>query len=1643
MNLPSAADSVLLYQIMALRKFKKIVLWFFLSLLFIFIAAWIFIETPYGQKWITTQVTERLSKDLNTRIGIKNIHFSLFDRLNIQGLLLQDRQQDTLIYAGQANVRITDWFFFKKNIELKYIGLEDATINLIRSDSVWNYQFLVDYFSSPSSTTEKKGGTQLNLKKVELKNIIVRQEDEWRGENLVLGLSSLDMDAKEINFSSKTVNLNSLVIDAPYVSLLNYDGNRPALSVPVKTIASPDSLMNRLKWNSAGWIVKAKKVKLNNGVFKHDKLSAAPILASFDDRHIKFANINGDFTNLLWEKDTITTQLILQTKERSGFEVKNLSANARFTPQEMAFSELDIVTNNSHIRDFYRMSYDDFDDMGEFITRVNLQGNFDNSEIDSDDIAFFAPELSSWKKNIILKGVVRGTISDLVGRNLVIEAGKNTLLNGDISLTGLPDIRKTFIDFKANDFRTTYTDAVSFIPDVRNITTPDLRQLQYVHFKGSFTGFIRDFVTFGTIQTRLGTVKSDLNMKLPSGQSPLYSGTISTENFQLGTLLNDTTLGAIALNGSVKGKGFNAGDRQVNMDGNIRFVDYNGYRYSNITVKGNLDKKKFDGLAAINDAEAELTLNGLIDFNSSTPSFNFFADVKKANLKSLKLTRDDIAFNGKFNLNFTGDNIDNFIGYANVTEATITKDGNRLPFDSLIVSSQYANNTKKITVSSNELEGSITGDFSIRGLQNAFESFLHKYYPSYFKAPVSLTKEEFLTFDINTLNVEDYLRLIDTTVTGFNYSHIRGSLDTRNDKISLTADIPQFSYRKYVFNNVNVSANGNNDSLGVSGTTSNISISDSLNIPLALFHVNASNDRSKVMINTGANQGIDKASINAEVTTYTNGVKIEFDPSTFVINGKTWSIDETGQLEFRSNTPASGLLTLRESNQEVTVQTLPSKTGDWNDLVVSLKKINLGDFSPLLLPKNRLEGLISGDVLIKDPTNNLFISSDNIAGEGIRFDNDSVGNIKATASYDGKTEQLKANGNTLNSDNYLGFDLDLFLGKKETQKDNRISLEAKTYPLSFLERFLGSLFSDIQGFVTGNFDITGEFDNLSVAGKGAVKDAGLKVNFTQCFYKINDAEIDLRPEEIALDGIVLTDPVTGNPIYLDGGIEHTAFKNMFFDVNVSTRKPRTTGAENNKPVLLLNTGYNDNKDFYGRVKGTGSFSLSGTEADMYMKIDAIASTTDSSIVTIPSTTSRETGIADFLIEKKYGREMTQTESNAASKITYDVDVTANPMVTIRVVLDDLTGDEIKGKGSGSLNIHAGTNENMSIRGRFDIEEGDYQFTFQSVFNKPFEIRKGADNYISWSGDPYNARINFEAVYKAEEVNFSPLINNVLTSNPSTTNKLREDVYVIVSISGDLFNLNFDDFDFRLEFPPNSPVNNDFAVTSSMQRLEKNKNEMVRQVTYLIVFNSFAPPEAGNNTASLGFNSAINELTYSTISSLSGLFFNEINKKLNSELAKILKTDNISVNFSGSLYNRNLLTQQNNSGFNINQSKFDVYVPISMFKDRFVVTLGSTLDVPLQSTIQQNVQFLPDVTAEWLINEKGTVRASFFYRQNLDYLTTSSTGAARTKRSGASIAYRKEFNNLREFFTGKNDNRKLPSPPPQPKEEKAKEENGGN
>lgn len=1528
--------------------------------------------------------------------------------MNLEGVFVEDQKNDTLLSAGKIQVRVTDWFFLKDNVVLHYIELNDAVVHLNRIDSVWNYQYIIDYFSGGPSSGKKQKAIELDFKKVKFKNVTFLKKDEWRGEDMQFRLASMDLDADEINLNSKKIEISSIDFSEPTFLIKNYPGKRPkkAKIINIEEETKPEQADSVLHWNQDGWAVHINKLRISNGDFKNIQQIEGSYNDFFDGRNIDFAAINATFSNVVFNKDTLTTTLQLNTKERSGFEVKSMLADAKLTPHEMSFDKLEIKTNNSIIRDYFSMKFEDFSDMDDFLTKIRMQARFENAEIDSDDIGFFAPEAKSWDKKIKISGLARGTVDDLFGNEMEIQAGNNTYLNGDISLTGLPDINKTFIDFKANSFRTTYSDAATFLPGIRKITMPRLQSIAYLDFNGSFTGFIKDFVTYGTIRTNLGTVTSDLNMKLPEGRQPFYSGNIASQNFELGKFINDPKIGTISFAGNVKGTGIAWNKISAKIDGKINHIVYNNYRYENITANGTLEKKIFNGDFSINDSNAVASLHGIVDLSEKIPRFNFIADVDTINFKQLNILSDNYTFKGKLDFNFASDNIDNFIGIANIRNAIVKRDGKSISLDSLSINSEYIDGAKNLTIRSNEFEGNIAGDFTLSDLPNAFKLFLNKYYPAYINEPVNRIRDQAFTFNIKTNYVSDLLNLFDTTFKGFNDSEISGRLDTRQNLLELKAYVPTFVYKQYEFQNVNINGNGSFQNLAVSTTIDHLKVSDSLSFPFTKIDLFARHDSTNVrLITESDNKNIQGGSINALVRTFDDGFALKFDTSNFILNGKRWTIEENGELEMRSNQVSYGEIVFRESNQEVRIKTEPSTDANGNDIKVDLKNFNIGDITTFLVKTNKIEGAITGDIIVKDPTKNLTITSDLVTDQ-LRVDKDSIGQILIHADYNNKTGNLTANGKTVNPNEKLDFDLSLFLKNLPTDGTDVVNIKPERYPVKIAERFIGNLFTDLDGFATGALKIEGLGSDAKYIGKMKLEDAGLKVIFTQCYYKLSDGEINFTPDALDLGEIKLIDTITNNTATLtEGLLRHQNWRNMVFDIKAKV---------DNRPMLLLNTTRKDNSSFYGYALGTGTFELTGPQSNMKMRIVGKASETDSSYITIPNTTGKETGIADFLIERKYGRELTDTLiKSSETNLTYDIDITGNPHVNAKVVIDELTNDEINGRGTGNLRIISDGND-MIMRGRFDINEGIYNFSFQSFFKKPFELNSTANNYIEWTGDPYHPTVNIEAVYKTKKkVNFDPLIqNNIPGTNISS---FQDFVYVVAKMRGDLFK---PDITFTLDFPPESVPKRDAFIASVIDEILKNENELNKQVAFLVVFNNFAPSSV---SSSLSINSGVDLVVNSISDFLSG----QINGVLNNILSNKLKIPGLYVNFSGSLYNPNPFGEtNNNNAFSYDRTNLNLSVGKSLLNNRVILTFEGNYDVPFQGSASNQISsdFLTNFTTEFLINKSGTIRATIFYKENIDLLTGATTNA-KSRRYGSSLAFRKDFNRLNEIFRRK----KRPAP----------------
>ncbi len=1545
--------------------------------------AWIVIQTDWAQNWLAKKITKRLSKDLQTEVSVKHVSFSLLDKLNMEGLLIRDRNKDTLLYAGVLKVRVTDWFIFKDKAEIKYASLDNVLFNQYRTDSVWNTQFLFDYFVGDTITKKdkpekEKQGLILDFKKLEAKNLTYRTNDEWYGTKMIVQAGALNLDANKIDFPTANFDIAKLHLTDPLFHQTEFEGKRIPTKKPKK-----------FYFNPGGIEIKVADFKITNGTYITDNGTRKPY-DYFDGAHMNISKLNGTLNNFSFIGDTIKANINVSAKERSGFELKKLQTAFTLTPQLIELDSLDLVTPRSHLKKYYAMRFADINkSMQHYVDSVEMDAKFDNSEVNSDDIAFFAPEVASWKKEILLSGDFKGTVADFDFKNMFVRAGQNTTISGNLKMKGLPDINKTQINFESGNLSTNYYDATTFLPELKKIKNPNLSTLGAIRFAGNFNGTIKRFSTKGNLSTALGSLYTDVAMQFPQNEEPYYTGTINTPGFNIGKLLNNKSLGLIVLNGKIRGSSFDADEIETSFDGKISRFDFNGYSYKNIVTNGSYKDRLFTGEVKIDDPNINFFSNLNIDFTGDKPEVKALGDLARADFKNLKLTNDSFMLAGFFDVDFRGNNIDDFEGFAKVLNAELRHNGTVLNFDSLSLQSAFIEGRRALTLRSNEIDATIVGDYNILELPNTVQSYLHSYYPSYIAAPKSSPVNQRFTLSVDTRNISEYLQIFAPKLKGFDNSNIKASINTSADSgFTIAAYVPQFSFDKTGFTNVDVVGVGSAKAIDVNANIGTVQVSDSLYLPNSEITVRAENDHSEVSIKTKANNTLNEADLNADVYTFSDGVRINFKPSSFVLNDKKWNLEKEGELVIRRNSMSARDVKFTQGYQEISLSTRRDEGSNIDELVVNLKKVSLGDFIIYATKDPKIEGLASGEVVLIDITDNLQASAD-LSAEQFRLDNDSIGLVKIKADYAQSLGKINYTIDSPNEEYKFSAQGTYDINNKNAPLNNKFSFNRT--PITFLSRFLNTIFSDIDGYATGDITWKGDFTNPKMLGTVGLSGGKMKVNFTQVTYTIDTATLTFTDDALRLGTFTVRDKdsLTGT---VSGVIYQNGFKDMSYDLELQTDK-----------MLLLDTKATDNDAFYGTATGSARLTLTGPEEDMHMNITG--SVNDTSHIFIPTSGSKTGGPAAYMVFRQYGEEMQVIKPESGSVLTIDCDITANNLATIDVILDPLTGDVLQAKGNGHLLIHTGTYEPLTMKGRYNIEEGNYLFNFQSFIRRPFTIRPEYNNYIEWTGDPYAANINIEAQYTADNVNLGDLISNQSISGISgSVRAYRGKVFIIAGLNG---LLTKPEIDFRLEFPSGSPVANDFVFATFLAKMETDKNEMLRQVAFLILFGNFAPygedRGIGNNAFSLAANT------------ISEAINKQVNQIFSNVLYKLTGDRSLKLDVNASLYNSNSLfgTGVGNTNTNrLDRSRVNLNLSRGILNNKIVISVGSDLDFGVSNSGNNAAAFewLPNVNIEIILSRDRKLRGIVFYRNSLSSGLGVSTGGAigQRRQYGASISYKIDF-----------------------------------
>jgi len=1537
------------------------------------------------QNFLAQKAVSVLSGKLKTKVSLKSVRISLFNEFQLEQLYVEDRQKDTLLYAGEASIKITDWFLFRKHPVISYIGLKDANVNMYRtrSSDTWNYQFVIDAFASKNSEPSKKGNTtfDIDLREVDLTNVRYAMIDAWAGSDMVGAVRNFNIDARKVDFKKQVIDISAISGKEVLFGLRDYKGGRPPRP---KSNKAP--VIDTTPFNPGHWKVNVDILTLKNSrFFLEDPDTKAPV-GYFDPYHMDVTGIDFEAKHIAIAGDTLTADLDhMSGKERCGFVIKKLAAKVKVSPRISECRDLELITGNSNISDYYAMKYRRFPDFEDYITKVVMVGHLDKSEVGIQDIAYFAPALERYKNlSVIVSGKSTGTVDNLNMTDLKLDDGF-TKFSGDLSMKGLPDIDATFIDYKNGEIRTSGLAAYVYSPELRGQDAIDLKALQSVVFKGSFAGFISEFKTKGTITSNLGNLTADVHMKLPYGLQSTYSGTITSNSFDIGRLLNQELLGKVTMNATIAGKGFNADYASVDIKGKVQSVYINGYNYHDIDVDGLLAAKKFDGTLRSNDPNLQLGFNGKIDFSKAQPAFDMYADVKHADIKAIGLSEDSIYAAGEMRLDFEGNNIDNFIGTAQIYNLRMSQNGVPLNIDSVtLVSRVNEGNYKELLLTSNELNARVSGKFSLLDLPASAQMFLSYYLPEYVKTPAHVNESQDLQFEVDMGSFNDLIALFNKKIKLGTGARFNGAMDMPHQQFSFTGTLPSFVYGAFRLNNILINSTGTFTGLSLNMEANGFKLNDQDLASTVQFQTNIFRDSAFFQLSATTPTTIGSAEINGTAFANNDSFYVNFKPSQFYLNNDKWIIPQGNQMVFAKNYVAVNNLNLESGIQSLHINTDGKEAG--NQIIAHIKNFDIAPLNRILgLENTYLDGRINGDIEVDNLLKDQMVSFD-MSASNLRVNSDTLGEVRAAGSFDASNSliTLKEGSGLFYKDSRAAVEGTYSL-KKESHENIDATISFDHASVKWAEPFLADYVHQLTGDIDGKISIKGNAFDPVTTGSLTLDKVGFIPDITGVHYSIPEAVIQVTDSKFDFGSIHVKDD-EGNEGIMAGSILHTRLSNFNFRLNMRS--------DNIKVVDLKDY---QNENFYGDVRASVQLRLSGPANNLNLNI--FATPQRNSHLFIPIVYGNDVGEYDYVHFRQYG-ESQHPVIKSKNKFNIRIDAIATPDLETTIIIDPNTKEQIWAKGSGNIILEIPSEGDMRMNGNYIIDEGKYNYAFRqlTVLNYQQQFIINPNSVIKWNGDIANADLDVSAYAQIKARLYDLIMDEVDRVNLSPTEIRDAQIMQMVNVNMNMKgSLKEPEFRFRIDLAENRSVGT--YAYQKLQRINADDKQLYTQVASLLLLEQFVPPEGiNNNTATAG---VINNMSELASSAASAQFTNFANK--------VLGMQDLSIGVKYKYYT--LSDNALNANF-INRNEAGLNLRKNFLKNRLVVEVGGVYDWGRNTGTSNELtgNLAGDFRVQYLLTEDGRIRFNVFRTSNFDALNSQLVA-----RQGVGLSYRKSFNSLFDLF----------------------------
>jgi len=121
------------------------------------VVIWTLLQIEAVQTYAAKKATTFLSQELKTRVEISKVRFRLLKYLEFEDVYVEDLQSDTLLSVKSLQVDLLNLSFSESNFALA-ATIDQPIVNLHRhkGDSLFNYQFLIDYFGGDRKSSKSE-----------------------------------------------------------------------------------------------------------------------------------------------------------------------------------------------------------------------------------------------------------------------------------------------------------------------------------------------------------------------------------------------------------------------------------------------------------------------------------------------------------------------------------------------------------------------------------------------------------------------------------------------------------------------------------------------------------------------------------------------------------------------------------------------------------------------------------------------------------------------------------------------------------------------------------------------------------------------------------------------------------------------------------------------------------------------------------------------------------------------------------------------------------------------------------------------------------------------------------------------------------------------------------------------------------------------------------------------------------------------------------------------------------------------------------------------------------------------------------------------------------------------------------------------